>query len=1207
MAGRNRRRSSLSEGPGTVPHVLEVRVADHVAPLVGALVELLVDAPPDPFASDWVAVPSIGMRRWLAQQLSLHLGASGHGRADGISANIEHPFPADLRRRVLDADAAALGLDHDPWAVERLVWSVMEVLVDPRTAADPVLGPVAQRSEGATLTGRASALADLVDRYVLHRPDMVRRWIGGDDVDAGGSDLAANQRWQPALVRALREAVGSPSAAERLDQVVERLRDDSLEVDLPERLVLFGMYTLPPDIGPLVDALSRSRDVHLLLLSPSVPMTEAVSRATGARRRTGSTWTAPPRHELGLLADVGHPLLRSWGAPSREAAALLGVARVDIHVTGAIGRQAELGDDAVAVPAPDTILGRLQADLRADRTLPGPSDASTMPPAVHHLLDGDRSIQVHSCTGSTRQVEVLRDAILHLLAADPDLTEGDVAVLCPRIEELSPVIQAVLGPSAESGVDGDGSAPALRYRIADRSTRTEVPLFGAVTALLELLPGRFGATEVADYLGLGPVRDRFGLSSEDLGRLDEWIEAANVRWGLDGPHRVRWGLPADFGANSWSMGLDRLLTSTAVRPDGPVLAVGDVAPMAIGDGSTAAAARVADAVRTLGVLREGSEESRTIEDWCAFLSDAVDRVCSLPPSESWQRRRLDRILAALVEHSEHSELAEQSELADGSANVVEGSSSAAADGGGGASVPRSSQVLLSLADLRRLLADRLQGDPARAAFGTGAVTFCSLAPLRSVPHPVVCILGLDQDSMPRGVHGGDDLLIAAPAVGDRDPRAEARQQLLEAVLAAQQTLVITCGGADVRTNASIPPAVVLDEMWDCLALTCGMSPDEVRSRLMTEHPRQAFDVSNFSSDGPGSVAGRPWSFDPAALDGATAILGRRPAEGPPVLLSEPLPTVLDRTGVRSLDQLVEFVRDPVGQFVQRRLGVRLPKVAEVPSDDLPIALDPLGTWRIGAALMGVDRDDAGGSMAALLRAAGDLPPGALGEKELDKLTQEVASFRDRARELGVHLEADRTVDVDAALPDGTVIRGAVVLHGAARSAGGDGDGPWVLRYSRPKPHHVLVLAVRLLVLTVADPSVLWRALSLHRASTPSAKVPTVHDLTVRGDDAAERSERAAAALTDLVEIWDTGMTIPLPLFDRTSHALAHGRRSVAALAWEGDHLPEGAEPATRLAFGERSFAELRTSRVLGGTPEDWARRLWSIVEDSVADASEEGP
>lgn len=524
-------------------------------------------------------------------------------------------------------------------------------------------------------------------------------------------------------------------------------------------------------------------------------------------------------------------------------------------------------------------------------------------------------------------------------------------------------------------------------------------------------------------------------------------------------------------------------------------------------------------------------------------------------------------------------------------------------------MPRSSQVLLSLSDVRRLLADRLQGDPARAAFGTGAVTFCSLAPLRSVPHPVVCILGLDQDSMPRGAHGGDDLLIAAPAVGDRDPRAEARQQLLEAVLAAQETLVITCGGADVRTNASIPPAVVLDEMWDCLALTCGMSPDAVRARLMTEHPRQAFDVSNFSSDGPGSVAGRPWSFDPAALDGATAILGRRPAEGPPVLLAEPLPTVLDRSGVRSLDVLVEFVRDPVGQFVKRRLGVRLPKVAEVPSDDLPVALDPLETWRIGAALMDADRDDADGPMAALLRAAGDLPPGALGEKELDKLTQEVASFRDRARELGVDLEADRTVDVDAALPDGTVIRGTVVLHGAAGSAGGDGDGPWVLRYSRPKPHHALVLAVRLLVLTVAEPSIRWRGLSLHRASGSGStkKDPTVHDLTLRGDDAEERAERAAAALTDLVEIWDAGMTIPLPLFDRTSHALAHGRWSVAALEWEGERLPEGAEPATRLAFGERSFAELRTTRVLGRTPQDWARRLWSIVEDSVVDAAEEGP
>ena len=50
------------------------------------------------------------------------------------------------------------------------------------------------------------------------------------------------------------------------------------------------------------------------------------------------------------------------------------------------------------------------------------------------LAADDDSIRVHSCHGRGRQVEVLRDAVLHLLADDPTLEPRDVIVMCPDIE-----------------------------------------------------------------------------------------------------------------------------------------------------------------------------------------------------------------------------------------------------------------------------------------------------------------------------------------------------------------------------------------------------------------------------------------------------------------------------------------------------------------------------------------------------------------------------------------------------------------------------------------------------------------------------------------------------------------------------------------------------------------------------------------------------
>ena len=117
--------------------------------------------------------------------------------------------------------------------------------------------------------------------------------------------------------------------------------------------------------------------------------------------------------------------------------------------------------------------------------------------------------------------------------------------------------------------------------------------------------------------------------------------------------------------------------------------------------------------------------------------------------------------------------------------------------------------------MRALLADRLRGRPTRANFRTGHLTVCTLVPMRSVPHRVVCLLGLDDGAFPRRPRrDGDDLMLDDPYVGDRDPRTEDRQMLLDALMAATERLIITYSGHDERTNLRRPPAVPVGELLD---------------------------------------------------------------------------------------------------------------------------------------------------------------------------------------------------------------------------------------------------------------------------------------------------------------------------------------------------------------------------------------------------------
>ena len=107
---------------------------------------------------------------------------------------------------------------------------------------------------------------------------------------------------------------------------------------------------------------------------------------------------------------MAHPLLRSWARSSRETLILLG----DRIEAAAVDPPA--GSD---VSTGTTLLARVQQDLRADN----PPDATLVPEAT------DRSVRIHSCHGITRQVEVLRDQLLHLLAggrvADRGRHRGD--------------------------------------------------------------------------------------------------------------------------------------------------------------------------------------------------------------------------------------------------------------------------------------------------------------------------------------------------------------------------------------------------------------------------------------------------------------------------------------------------------------------------------------------------------------------------------------------------------------------------------------------------------------------------------------------------------------------------------------------------------------------------------------------------------------
>jgi exodeoxyribonuclease V gamma subunit len=1110
--------------------VLHIHRAERADGLADALAGILVEPPEDCLEPEVVAVHTRGMERWLSQRMSTRLGAS-RGCADGVCANVAFPSPRALITEVL---AAACGIDPDtdPWLPERAVWPLLEV-VD-ACLDEPWLRPLAaylgcatDPSDPVRRARRFSVLrhlSDLFDHYALHRPEMVRAWTSGDDTDGGGQPLPVTARWQAELWRRLRAQIGLAGRAERLESACAQLREAASVVDLPARVSLFGLTRLPSAHLRVLQALAERRDVHLFLLHPSAALWDAVADATRELLRTVKRRDDP-------TADMPvNRLLASWARDARETQLVLG------------GVQDQVSHHHPLKFRSDTLLARIQTDVRADRLPPGappPGERDARP----HVDPTDRSLEVHACHGRARQVEVLRDAVLHALADDSTLEPRDVIVMCPDIETFAPLIHATFG-AGQAAADGDAvdarwadSRPVdLRVRLADRALRQTNPVLAVVSDLLELAESRLTASQLLDLADREPLRRRFELGDEELTRLQSWIGEAGVRWGLDAPHRAPFKLER-LASGTWRSGLDRVLLGVTMTEDEDRLFHGVLPLDDVDSAAIDLAGRFAEILARLERAIDALATPKPIEAWAEAISHIADSLTSTRDRETWQRTQLQRVLDEMVDEARVDE-----------------------------SVTATS---LTLPEVRALLHRRLEGRPTRANFRTGHLTICTLHPMRSVPHRIVCLLGLDDGAFPRKApRDGDDLMLDDSHVGERDPRAEDRQLLLDALLAATERLIITYTGNDERTNAVHPPAVPVGELLDVVDATVRRDDGPARAHVLVHHPLQTFDPRNFA---PGAlVHDASWSFDPVALAGARALAGPRAESGP--FLAAPLPS-LDASIVE-LDDLVRFVQHPVRAFLRQRLRVALSEVSDEIEDELRVELDGLQRWAVGQRLLDALLAGIEGRTAVLAELArGSLPPGVLGRPEINRIYPTVEAIAAATTALVPDGAARGAIDVRVALADGRVLSGTVPVV--------SGDLLLTTTYSRVAARHRLLSWLRVVALTATDPQRAFSAATVGRAT--GAGTVTVARVRALGEDAECRTRAAQDALAALVDLFDRDMREPLPLYCETSAAYAQaaaaGQDPVAAArrAWKSEwnfHKEDKDLEHQLVLGGVRRFEEL---------------------------------
>jgi len=1083
-----------------------IHARSHPDDLVGLLADQLAQPLADPFATEVVAVPTRGIERWLTQRIASELGARDVG--DGVCANVAFPSPGrlvfDILRRVPELEASVAA-----WEGGALVGRVLEALDEHRTEdwlwlLDRYLGEPDRSGGNGRRISAARKVARLFTRYARRRPQMILAWVAGEDLGPDGEPISDVAVWQPRLWRLLRGAIDVPSLPELLPAGLDPIRSGAIDPGLPPRLAVYGLTALDPLDLQVLEAMSAQRDLHLYLLHPSPAlwrlMTNGDAAAANERRTNVETDAA------------AHPLLASWARDSRELQLVLrstGLPTVDIT-------QGESGVSA-------TLLGRLQDDVRHNLA---PAYSAELASTVSSGTD--RSVQIHVCHGERRQVEVARDAVLHALSADPSLEPRDVVIMTPDLATFGPLLEAAF-PVAGRRVGDAGAAtdalPDLRVRIADRAPAATNPLVRLAATVLDLAASRLETSAIRELIAEPAVRRRFNIDEDTAGQLHMMIDDANVKWGLDAGHREQWGA-GRLADQTWRRALDRALAGVYLS-DNPTRVVGDIAPLDGIEGQEAiVAGLLAQILDRVVAVKTQLEAARPRGEWAEAIASSVQLLAAPGWDDEWQWSQLGRLLQQTFEP----------------------------DGDAPEPAP-----LLSRAEAAVLVADWAQDQPSPLHFRTGDITVCTLAPMRSVPYRVVCLVGMDDDRFPRiSSSDGDDLLADHEVVGDPDRAAEDRQLLLDAVMAAGDHLVMTYSGRDELTNAKYPPAVPIAELRDVLQATVGSAALE---HLITQHPLQGFSLDNFI-DGRLGVAG-PWSFDPMQFDGARAL-----QQGPEGVAQPDIrPAALDMPDPVLLPDLVAFLRNPARWYLRKHMQFSIPAAPEPVDDTLVVDVNNLEAWALRERILtGLAFGGDVAAVAAHIRASDALPPGDLGNDDLASAVEQAAELWDLA------------VDQDFA-PDrhrqfaGEVSIGGVTVEGKVE-ADPEAGQLVTLTASRLGARLRIVAACELAFLSAFAPDIPWRAVLIGRADRgPTLRVVTLGPM---GGDPAARHTAASDQLGGLLSLYIQGHSGPVPLPAKTSYAwqrgLGTGRSEAykaARQAWVSDRFsPESSDPAYGMVFPE---------------------------------------
>ena len=359
------------------------------------------------------------------------------------------------------------------------------------------------------------------------------------------------------------------------------------------------------------------------------------------------------------------------------------------------------------------------------------------------------TFQIHNCHNKLREIEVLKDNLLHLLKYEETFNTNDILVMAPEINDYAYLIESIFNKD---------NLLKDNYSIIDKFEWKENTIIQDFLNILDFLGSRFEISKLITIISSKNIYLEFSFTNQSINQLIELLLKANIKWGQSLKDRKDIGR---FSENSWERGIKRLLLAYAMHPKEGLLVEEDIYfDFTIDEEESVLLGNFLKFFENIKRINQDILKEHSFEEWIVISKEIIDTFFQENKENELEKSQLMEQILTLEEQIK---LVNEKELEK--------------------ITKESFAFILNL---------QITSQIRKYGYLTGKINFCSLMPMRNIPFKVIYLLGMEQSNFPRS----DNYLNFDVAgnefkQGERYQRKDDNFLFLETLLACQSYFYVS--------------------------------------------------------------------------------------------------------------------------------------------------------------------------------------------------------------------------------------------------------------------------------------------------------------------------------------------------------------------------------------------------------------------------------